>query len=50
MKAKEKKSVHYYMRSLHRDVGFLVLGFTFIYALSGIVLVYRDTDFLKSER
>lgn len=50
MKTKEKKSIQYYMRSLHRDVGFFALGLTFIYAISGIVLIYRDTGFLKSER
>lgn len=38
------------MRSLHRDIGFIVLGLTIIYSLSGIVLIYRDSDFLKSEK
>lgn len=38
------------MRTLHRDLGFLVIGFTIIYAISGIVLIYRDTDFLKHEK
>jgi hypothetical protein len=49
METKEKKSIHYYMRSLHRDIGFLIIGFALIYSLSGIVLIYRDTDFLKQE-
>lgn len=44
-----KKSFKYYVRCLHRDIGFLVLGLTIAYALSGVVLVYRETDFLKSE-
>ena len=35
------------IRSLHRDIGYFVVGLTLIYVLSGIVLVYRDTDFLK---
>lgn len=43
------KSFKYYVRSLHRDIGFLVLGLTIAYALSGIVLVYRETDLLKAE-
>jgi hypothetical protein len=43
------KSFRYYVRCLHRDIGFLVLGLTIAYALSGVVLVYRETDFLKSE-
>ncbi len=47
---KKAKSSHAFMRSLHRDIGFLVVGFIFIYAISGIVLIYRDTDFLKKEK
>lgn len=43
------KSIQYYVRCLHRDIGFLVLGLTIAYAVSGVVLVYRETDFLKSE-
>lgn len=35
------------MRALHRDIGFFVVGLTIIYSVSGIVLVYRTTDFLK---
>ncbi|PSK83246.1 hypothetical protein [Prolixibacter denitrificans] len=45
----KKRSIHYYMRMLHRYVGYFVLGFTLIYSISGIILVYRDTDFLKRE-
>lgn len=37
------------MRALHRDIGFFVIGLTLIYALSGITLNYRDTDFMKTE-
>jgi hypothetical protein len=37
------------MRALHRDIGFFVVGLIIIYSLSGIVLIYRDTDFLKHE-
>jgi len=47
METKPKKSLNYYMRSLHRDIGFLVLGLTIIYSISGIVLIYRETGFLK---
>jgi len=50
MTTKEKKSVYYYMRMLHRDIGFLAIGLTIIYSISGIVLIYRNTDFLKSEK
>jgi len=38
------------IRSLHRDIGFFVIGLTIIYSLSGILLIYRDTDFMKQEQ
>lgn len=44
-----KKSFSYYMRSLHRDLGYLVVGLVVTYSLSGIVLIYRDTGFMKHE-
>lgn len=37
------------MRILHRDIGFFVVGLTIVYAVSGIMLTYRDTEFLKSQ-
>lgn len=46
---KTGKSIQYYMRCLHRDIGFVVVGLTIIYALSGILLTYRSTDLLKKE-
>ena len=49
MEKKEKKSFNRIMRSLHRDAGYLIFGFVIIYALSGIVLIYRDTDFMKKD-
>jgi len=39
-----------YMRVIHRYLGFFLAGIMAIYALSGIVLVFRNTDFLKVER
>lgn len=50
MENKEKRTLNYYMRLLHRNVGFFILGFVTVYSLSGIVLIYRDTDYLKHER
>jgi len=47
--ATEKKSMTRTMRSLHRDIGFLLIGLTLMYAASGIVLIYRDSGFLKQE-
>jgi hypothetical protein len=38
------------MRSLHRDLGFIMIGLTLLYSISGISLIYRDTAFLKKER
>ena len=49
MEEKKRKSINYTMRSLHRDVGFFVIGLIIIYSLSGIVLIFRDTDFLKHD-
>ena len=43
------KNLSHYMRALHRDIGFFIVGLVVIYAISGITLVYRDTDFLKKE-
>ncbi len=46
---KKKKTLQAYIRMLHRNIGFFVIGLTIIYSLSGIVLVYRTTDFLKQD-
>jgi len=46
-KIKDTKS---FMRITHRYLGFFMAGIMAIYALSGILLVYRDTDFLKKEK
>ncbi|MEQ8473460.1 MAG: PepSY domain-containing protein [Marinoscillum sp.] len=35
------------MRTYHRSLGFFLAGIMFVYAFSGIVLIFRDTDFLK---
>jgi hypothetical protein len=45
-----KMTVNQIIRVLHRNIGFFLLGFVLIYAFSGIVLIYRDSDFLKKER
>jgi hypothetical protein len=45
-----KRGLNYYMRVLHRDIGFFILGLIVIYSISGIVLTFRDSDFLKTER
>ena len=43
------KPTSFYMRVLHRYIGFFLAGIMAVYALSGIVLIFRDTNFLKKE-
>lgn len=49
MEKENKSTLYRWMRALHRDIGFFVIGLTVIYCISGIMLTYRDTTFLKSE-
>lgn len=37
------------MRVLHRYLGFFLAGIMAVYAVSGIVLIFRETDFLKKK-
>ena len=46
---KPRKNLRYYMRFLHNNVGFFIVGLVVIYSLSGILQIYRDTNFLKHE-
>lgn len=39
-----------FMRVVHRYLGFFLAGIMAIYAITGILLVYRDTDFLKKQQ
>ncbi len=45
-----KATVHNTMRIWHRYLGFFLAGIMAVYALSGIILIFRDTDFLKREK
>ncbi len=38
------------IRTLHRNIGFFLFGLVIIYSLTGILLIYRDTDFLKKKK
>lgn len=38
------------MRVWHRYLGFFLAGIMAVYALSGIVMIFRQTDFLKQEK
>lgn len=49
MEQNPQKSVGYYLRALHRDLGFLAIGLIIVYSLSGIVLIYRDKGFMNTE-
>lgn len=35
------------MRILHRYLGFFLVGIMAVYAVSGIILIFRDTDYFK---
>ncbi|HSR39331.1 MAG TPA: hypothetical protein VLL95_10490 [Phnomibacter sp.] len=45
-----KSSASTNMRVIHRYLGFFLCGIMAVYALSGILLIYRDTDLLKKEK
>ncbi len=38
------------MRVYHRYLGYFLAGIMAVYSLSGIVLIFRDTNFLKKEK
>lgn len=44
------KDTRSFMRIVHRYLGFFLAGIMAVYAISGVLLVYRDTDFLKKEK
>jgi hypothetical protein len=46
---KNKKSTQFYVRIVHRYLGFFLAGIMTVYALSGVLLIFRTTDFLKTE-
>jgi hypothetical protein len=45
----KQREVSNKMRIYHRYLGFFLAGIMGVYALSGIVLIFRNTDFLKIE-
>lgn len=46
---KKQRERSYKMRTYHRYLGFFLAGIMAVYSLSGIILIFRDTDFLKKE-
>ena len=45
-----KPTTHNRMRIYHRYLGFFLAGIMAMYAISGTILIFRDTDFLKREK
>jgi hypothetical protein len=46
----KKKNSSNLMRIIHRYLGFFLAGIMAVYAISGTLLIFRDTDFLKQEK
>ena len=44
-----RRPVTYNIRVIHRYLGFFLAGVMAVYALSGIVLIFRDTNVFKKE-
>ncbi|WP_031427101.1 membrane protein [Flavimarina sp. Hel_I_48] len=47
--AKRKTPFSFQVRIIHRYLGYFLAGIMAVYALSGILMIFRNTDFLKSE-
>lgn len=45
----KKRELSNKARIYHRYLGFFLAGIMAVYAISGVVLIFRDTDFLKKE-
>jgi uncharacterized iron-regulated membrane protein len=45
-----KTTVQNSMRIYHRYLGFFLAGIMAVYAISGVVMIFRDTDFLKQKK
>lgn len=45
----KNKSFRKTMRIYHRHLGFFLAGIMAVYAISGVTLIFRDSDFLKQE-
>ena len=42
-------TIHNSMRIYHRYLVFFLAGIMAVYAVSGVVMIFHDTDFLKRE-
>ena len=45
-----KGTLHNNMRVYHRYLGFFLAGIMAVYAVSGVIMIFRDTDFLKRDQ
>ena len=45
-----KATINNTMRIWHRYLGFFLVGIMAVYAISGVVMIFRDTDFLKRDQ
>lgn len=45
----KKTNINARMRSLHRDLGYFLTGIMAMYAISGTILIFRKTDFMKMD-
>lgn len=43
----KQNAINNNMRIIHRYLGFFLAGIMAVYAVSGMVMVFRTTDFLK---
>lgn len=46
----KKQKLNGVFRIIHRYLGFFLAGIMAVYALSGIVLIFRDSSFLKQDK
>ena len=46
----KKTTANNTMRIYHRYLGYFLAGIMSVYAISGVVMIFRDTDFLKRDK
>lgn len=42
-----KKNISQQVRTIHRTIGYFIAGMVIVFVFSGIMQIYRNTDFLK---
>jgi hypothetical protein len=50
IKMANNQALSFKMRVIHRYLGFFLAGIMAVYSISGMILIFRDTDFLKNEK